>query len=95
MERISRGKPRKPLFIDEAKLLLFAECFGVPLREIAQKLGTSHAAFLSLLKSRRVSAARGARLARVLQEIARTRPLSPSTFVKEDIYSLEGISFVA
>ena len=95
MERIRRGKRNTSLFIDEAKLLLFAECFSIPPREIAQKLGMSHAGFLSLLKNRRVSAARGAKLARILQEMARTRPLAPTTFVKEDLYSLEGISFVA
>ena len=95
MERVRRGKANTPLFIDEDKLLLFAECFGVPMREIAQKLGMSHAAFMSLLRTRRVSAARAAKLTRVLQAFARTRPLTPTTFVKEDLYSLEGISFVA
>ncbi len=95
MDRPRRTKKAAPLFIDEEKLLLFAECFGVSPREIADKLGMTHAAFLMLLRNRRVSPARGAKLATVLQEIARTGTLESKTFVKEELYSLEGVSIVA
>ena len=84
MERIIRGKPLKTVFVDGDKVRLFAEAFGVSLREIARRIGCDHAYLLRVTRGKQhISARYATRLVDVLQEIARSEPLAPFAFMQE------------
>ena len=84
MERIIRGKPLKTVFVDGDKVRLFAEAFGVSLREIARRIGCDHAYLLRVIRGKQhISARYATRLVEVLQEIARSEPLAPFAFMRE------------
>ena len=84
MERIIRGKPLKTVFVDGDKVRLFAEAFGVSLREIARRVGCDHAYLHRVLRGKQhISARYAARLVEVLQAIARSEPLAPFAFMRE------------
>ena len=85
MDTIRRGTPLKNVFVDDAKIRLFSEAFGVSIREIARRMGVSHAYLFQVLKGRAISAPRAQRLVEVLGEIARTVPMSPFAFLREAV----------
>ena len=84
MDAIARGTPLKSIWIDDDKVRLFLEAFGVSLRELARRMGCDHAYLLRVLrKKQQISTRYAARLVEVLQEIARTNPLAPFAFMRE------------
>ena len=84
MERISRGKPLKTVVVDGDKIRLFAEAFGVSLREVARRIGCDHAYLLRVIRGKQhISARYATRLVQVLQDIARSEPLAPFAFMRE------------
>jgi len=85
MEAIRRGTPLRNVFVDDAKVRLFSEAFGVSIREIARRMGVSHAYLFQVMKGRAISAPRAQALVEVLGEIAHTVSLSPFAFLRETI----------
>ena len=83
MDPITRGKPLKSICVDSAKVRLFAESYGVSIREIARRMGVSNTLLLRILRHEGVSPARAAKLVEVLGEIGRTMPLAPFSFLME------------
>lgn len=84
MDAITRGTPLKSICVDDAKVRLFLEAFGVSLRELARRMGVDHAYLLRVLRQKQqISTRYATRLVEVLQEIARTNPLSPFAFMRE------------
>ena len=83
MDRIQRGTPLKSVLLDADKLRLFAEAFGVSLREIARRMEVSNGYVDKILKDRRISAPKAEKLVQVLQQIARKKRLSPFAFLRE------------
>jgi transcriptional regulator with XRE-family HTH domain len=84
MDAITRGTPLKSILVDDAKVRLFLEAFGVSLRELARRMGCDHAYLLRVLgRKQSMSARYSTRLVEVLQELARTAPLSPFAFMRE------------
>ena len=84
MDAITRGTPLKSIWIDDDKVRLFLEAFDVSLRELARRMGCDHAYLLRVLrKKQQISTRYATRLVEVLQEIARTTPLSPFAFMRE------------
>jgi transcriptional regulator with XRE-family HTH domain len=84
MDAITRGTPLKSIAVDDLKVRLFLEAFGVSLRELARRMGCDHAYLLRVLRQKQqISARYATRLVEVLQEIARTNPLSPFAFMRE------------
>ena len=83
MDPITRGKPLKSICVDDAKVRLFAESYGVSLREIAKRMGVSNTYLLKILRHEGVSPAKAAKLVEVLGEIGRTMPLAPFSFLME------------
>ncbi len=84
MDAITRGTPLKSIAVDDLKVRLFLEAFGVSLRELARRMGCDHAYLLRVLrKKQQISTRYATHLVEVLQEIARTIPLSPFVFMRE------------
>ncbi len=84
MDAITRGTPLKSIWIDDDKVRLFLEAFDVSLRELARRMGCDHAYLLRVLrKKQQISTRYATRLVEVLQELARTTPLSPFAFMRE------------
>ncbi len=84
MDAITRGIPLKSICLDDAKVRLFLEAFGVSLRELARRMGCDHAYLLRVLRQKQqISTRYATRLVEVLQEFARTAPLSPFAFMRE------------
>lgn len=84
MDAITRGTPLKSIVVDDAKVRLFLEAFGVSLRELARRMGCDHAYLLRVLGRKQSMSARYAtRLVEVLEEIARTNTLAPFAFMRE------------
>jgi transcriptional regulator with XRE-family HTH domain len=84
MDAITRGTPLKSIWVDDAKVRLFLEAFDVSLRELARRMGCDHAYLLRVLRKRQqISTRYATRLVEVLQDIARTTPLSPFSFMRE------------
>ncbi len=84
MDAITRGKPIQSLTLDSGRVKLFAEAFGVSLRELAKFMGCDHAYLLRVLqKKQRISTKYMTKLLDVLQELARSKPLSPFAFLRE------------
>ena len=89
MDAITRGKPLQSIVVDDAKVRLFLEAFGVSLRELARRMGCDHAYLLRILRKRQAISTRYAtRLVEVLQELARTQTLAPFAFMREQAPSL-------
>lgn len=84
MDAITRGKPIQNVVVDSERVKLFAEAFGVSLRELAKLMGCDHAYLLRILqRKQRISAKYMTRLLESLQELARTRSLAPFAFLLE------------
>ncbi len=84
MDAITRGMPLKSIWVDDAKVRLFLEAFGVSLRELARRMGCDHAYLLRVLqRKQQISTRYAARLVEVLQELARTSPIAPFAFMRE------------
>ena len=83
MGPITRGKPLKSICIDSAKVRLFAESYGVSLREIARRMGVSNSGLQKILSLQGVNPTKAAKLVDVLGEIGRTMPLAPFSFLME------------
>ena len=83
MDPIIRGKPLKSICVDSAKVRLFAESYGVSIREIARRMGVSNTLLLKILRHEGVSPVKAAKLVEVLGEIGRTMPLAPFSFLME------------
>ena len=70
--------------MDGDKVRLFAEAFGVSLREIARRIGCDHAYLLRVIRGKQnISARYATRLIEVLQGMARSEPLAPFAFMRE------------
>lgn len=81
MDPIRPGKTLRNVIVDQAKVRLFCEAFGVSIRELARRMDVSHAYLFKAFRASAISAPKAQRLVEVLQDIARSAPLSPFAFL--------------